>query len=101
MADQKFIDWSFFRRGGGFAGYQTHPFSTSRKTIAPSNPLHVEKNFQASLDEIEEKGKAKVILSGREFTIKKQFLEDLFRYKNATVHQRIEKASAHFSALSY
>lgn len=44
---------------------------------APSNPIHVENNFHASLDEIEKKGEAKVILSGREFTIKKQFLEDL------------------------
>ena len=44
---------------------------------APSNPGHVKKNFAANLDEIEETGEATVTLAGRDFKIKKQFLDDL------------------------
>ncbi|MEM8710282.1 MAG: alpha/beta fold hydrolase, partial [Planctomycetota bacterium] len=44
---------------------------------APSDPLHVKKNFAAKLDEIESEGEAEVSLAGRAFRIKKQFLDDL------------------------
>lgn len=44
---------------------------------APSDADHVVRNFQASLDAIESSGEAKVSLAGREFTIKKQFLDDV------------------------
>jgi len=44
---------------------------------APSNPNHVQHLFKSGLAEIEASGKAIVNLSGRDFTIKKQFLEDL------------------------
>ncbi|MGI9552535.1 MAG: bifunctional alpha/beta hydrolase/OsmC family protein [Aurantibacter sp.] len=44
---------------------------------APSNPVHVKHLFKSNLEEIETSGKAKVNLSGRDFTIKKQFLDDL------------------------
>ena len=44
---------------------------------APCNPDHVKQNFTPKLDEIEEKGHAEVMLEGRAFTIKKQFLDDL------------------------
>ncbi|NND79312.1 MAG: alpha/beta hydrolase, partial [Maribacter sp.] len=44
---------------------------------APSNPKHVQHLLQSSLQEITQKGKAIVNLSGRDFTIKKQFLDDL------------------------
>ncbi len=44
---------------------------------APSNPNHVQHLFKSNLEEIEVSGKAVVNLSGRDFTIKKQFLEDL------------------------
>lgn len=44
---------------------------------APSNPVHVKHLFKSSLDEIASSGIAKVNLSGRDFTIKKQFLDDL------------------------
>lgn len=44
---------------------------------APSEPEHVKKNFKLSLEEIESKGEAQVILAGRPFTIKKQFIDDL------------------------
>lgn len=44
---------------------------------APSNPRHVKHLFQSSLEEINANGLAKVRLSGRDFTIKKQFIDDL------------------------
>lgn len=54
------------------------PDSKAVATIgAPCNPVHVKKNFGADLKEIETKGEATVTLAGRDFKIKKQFLDDL------------------------
>ncbi len=44
---------------------------------APADPAHVAHLFQDSRPEIEEKGEAEVLLVGRPFRIKKQFLEDI------------------------
>ena len=44
---------------------------------APSNPVHVKHLFKSGIDEINKTGMAVVNLSGRDFTIKKQFLDDL------------------------
>lgn len=44
---------------------------------APAEPAHVKKQFGVNIDRIASKGAAKVLLGGRPFTIKKQFLEDL------------------------
>jgi putative redox protein len=44
---------------------------------APYEASHVVHNFDAHLETIESKGCAKVSLGAREFTIKKQFLDDL------------------------
>ena len=44
---------------------------------APSNPSHVSHLLKSGLEEIEATGKAVFNLSGRDFTIKKQFLDDL------------------------
>lgn len=44
---------------------------------APSNPVHVKHLLKSGIDEIQAEGKAVVNLSGRDFTIKKQFLDDL------------------------
>lgn len=54
------------------------PSSKAVATIAaPSNPEHVKTNFRAKLNEIKEQGIATVTLAGRDFTIKKQFIDDL------------------------
>ena len=53
---------------------------------APSDAEHVVHNFGAKIDEIEKEGEASVSLAGREFTIKKQFLDDL---KSQAVQERI------------
>ncbi|GGG47898.1 osmotically inducible protein C [Croceivirga lutea] len=44
---------------------------------APSNTNHVKHLFKSDLEVIQTTGKAVVNLSGRDFTIKKQFLDDL------------------------
>jgi uncharacterized OsmC-like protein/alpha/beta superfamily hydrolase len=44
---------------------------------APSDPDHVRHNFDAQLDDIKADGEATVSLAGREFKIKKQFLDDI------------------------
>ncbi|WP_350285399.1 bifunctional alpha/beta hydrolase/OsmC family protein [uncultured Croceitalea sp.] len=44
---------------------------------APSNPKHVKHLFKSGLEEINAKGEAVVNLSGRDFKIKKQFVDDL------------------------
>ncbi len=44
---------------------------------APADPEHVKRNFRANLEEIETTGEATVALAGREFLIKRQFLDDI------------------------
>ena len=44
---------------------------------APSNPVHVQKQLGKKLEKIENDGEAVVQLAGRDFTFKKQFLDDL------------------------
>ena len=44
---------------------------------APSNPEHVKHLLKSNIEEINLNGKALVNIGGRDFTIKKQFLEDL------------------------
>ncbi len=58
---------------------------------APSNPVHVQHLFKSSLSEIEESGKATVNLSGRDFTIKKQFLDDLENKSLPTIVKNMRK----------
>jgi uncharacterized OsmC-like protein/fermentation-respiration switch protein FrsA (DUF1100 family) len=44
---------------------------------APFDPAHVKHLFVGSLEEIEERGEADVILAGRQFTVGRQFVRDL------------------------
>lgn len=44
---------------------------------SPAEPVHVQNQFGYKIEKIKEEGIAKVTLAGREFTIKKQFLDDL------------------------
>lgn len=53
---------------------------------APADAEHVVHNFGAKIEKIEQEGKADVTLAGRDFTIKKQFLDDL---KSQSVKDRI------------
>ena len=51
---------------------------------APFEPQHAAHLFTHKLDEIEAEGEAEVVLAGRPFTIKKQFLDDIERQGAAT-----------------
>ncbi len=44
---------------------------------APADPAHVAHHFQDSIEEIDAKGEAEVLLVGRPFRIQKQFIEDI------------------------
>ena len=44
---------------------------------SPYDTAHVQHNFANHIDEINEKGEAEVILGGKKFNIKKQFLDDI------------------------
>lgn len=48
---------------------------------APVDPSHVTNIFKCSVQEIEERGEAEVLLAGRPFKIKKQFLDDIADHK--------------------
>lgn len=58
---------------------------------APSNPVHVKHLLKSGLEEIESKGEAVVNLSGRDFKIKKQFLDDLETKSLATTAKSLRK----------
>ncbi len=66
---------------GGAAVLIAAPEIPSVKAIAtigaPSDPGHVKQLLKSSLQEINQNGVARVNLGGRDFTIKKQFLDDL------------------------
>ncbi|HSR49921.1 MAG TPA: bifunctional alpha/beta hydrolase/OsmC family protein [Acidobacteriota bacterium] len=55
---------------------------------APSDPQHVEHLLQSKLEEIEEEGSATVVLAGRKFQIKKQFLRDI---RSQTLSEKLSK----------
>ncbi len=66
---------------GGAAAYFAASRLDSVQAVAsigaPSDPKHVNHLFADSTEEIKKEGHAQVQLSGRPFTIKKQFLEDI------------------------
>lgn len=59
---------------------------------APSSPKHIQHLLMNSLEEIESKGMATVNLGGRDFTIKKHFLDDLEVYSLPEVAKDMNKA---------
>ncbi len=58
---------------------------------APADPAHVKKLLATEVDKIQNEGKAEVKLSGRTFTVKKQFLEDLEKAHKKHDFKKIRK----------
>ncbi|MDE3740781.1 bifunctional alpha/beta hydrolase/OsmC family protein [Maribacter polysaccharolyticus] len=58
---------------------------------APSDPEHVKHLIQNGIAEIEQYGKALVNIGGRDFTVKKQFLEDLEQNTLSTTVKNLRK----------
>ncbi len=65
---------------------------------APAEPAHVQHLFRAARPEIEAKGEAEVLLAGRPFRIRKQFLEDIEKQKLAASLGAMRKALMVFHA---
>ena len=66
--------------GGAAAIYAAKQITSIEAIVtigAPAHPSHVEHLFAKHLEEIETDGEAIILIGGRKFTIKKQFLEDL------------------------
>jgi len=81
--------------GGAAVIYAAHKIESVKAiaTIgAPSNPEHVKHLFKNNIDEINASGKAIVNLSGRDFTIKKQFIQDLEANALTNVTKKLRKA---------
>ncbi len=77
MAPQILIGHSL---GGAAILACAHQIPQSRAVVsigAPADPAHVKHIFQNSIEEINQSGEAKVLLGGRPFCIKKQFLDDI------------------------
>lgn len=58
---------------------------------APAEPSHVVRHFQPAIPEIEARGEAEVLLAGRPFRIRKQFLEDIEAHKLADDIARLRR----------
>ena len=59
---------------------------------APSNPVHVQKQFGDKLDVIKTAGEAVVELAGRDFTFKKQFIDNLESHSCEYAARKLNKA---------
>ncbi len=59
---------------------------------APSNPKHVQHLLHSGIDEINATGQAVINLSGRDFTIKKQFIDDLETKSLPDTAKNLDKA---------
>ncbi|MCG8320774.1 MAG: bifunctional alpha/beta hydrolase/OsmC family protein [Cytophagales bacterium] len=69
------------------------PFVKAVVTVgAPSNPPHVQHLLKNNIEEIKETGEATVLLAGRPFKIKKQFLEDLEDRNMQEIINNLDKA---------
>jgi uncharacterized OsmC-like protein/alpha/beta superfamily hydrolase len=81
---------------GGAAAIFAAAKINSIKAVAtigtPSNPKHVQNLLRSNIHEIKANGKAVVDLGGREFTIKKQFLDDLEAQSLPEIAKNLGKA---------
>lgn len=59
---------------------------------APYDPEHVIRHLEDAVEDIKEKGEARVHLAGRTFTIRKQFLDDLEATKMENTIQTLDRA---------
>ena len=59
---------------------------------APAEPSHVVRHFQPAIPEIEALGEAEVLLAGRPFRIRKQFLDDIDAHKLTDDIARLRRA---------
>ncbi|MFT4567159.1 MAG: putative OsmC-like protein/esterase/lipase [Saprospiraceae bacterium] len=75
-----------------FAGAKIDSIKAIVTIGAPSYPEHVTHLLQDDLEAIESQGCAKVLIDGREFVIKKQFLDDLRSQDHMEIIKNLRKA---------
>lgn len=75
-----------------FAASQIESIKAVATVGAPSNPKHVQHLLQSGIDEINATGQAVINLSGRDFTIKKQFIDDLETKSLPDTAKNLDKA---------
>ncbi len=81
--------------GGAAVLAAAHSIPTLKAVVtiaAPATGLHIEHLFSHTKDEILDKEQANVDLAGRQFTIKKQFLDDINRYNDVEHIAKLGKA---------
>jgi putative redox protein len=81
---------------GGAAALAAAPKIVDARAVAtinaPSDPSHVLHLMAEARPEIERAGEAEVMLAGRSFRIKKQFIEDIQNYRLSDEITRMKKA---------
>ncbi|UCD30924.1 MAG: OsmC family protein [Desulfobacterales bacterium] len=81
---------------GGAAVLQAAAHIPSCKAVAtigaPADPVHVTHLLKDQMEDIEQKGEAEVSLEGRNFKIKKQFIDDLEQTRMEGVIRNLKKA---------
>ncbi len=81
---------------GGTAAIAAAPEIPEVRAVAtigsPCDTEHVQHNFADHIDEINEKGQAEVILGGKKFNIKKQFLDDISNQNMPEKIRNLKKA---------
>lgn len=75
-----------------FAASQLDSVKAVTTIAAPSTTAHVQHLIKDSISEIKKKGKAKVNIGGRDFNIKKQFLDDIEKHDLKTYLKKLKKA---------
>ncbi len=75
-----------------FAGGQIESIQAVATIGAPSNPKHVQKQLGRGLDVIKQEGQANITLAGRDFTFKKQFIDDLEASSCVSAARKLNKA---------
>lgn len=75
-----------------FAGSKIESVKAIATIGAPSNPKHVQHLLHNSIEDIKATGKASVNIGGRNFTIKKQFLDDIEAQSLPEVAKNLRKA---------
>ena len=81
---------------GGTAAIAAASSISGVKAVAtigsPCEASHVKHNFASHIDEINEKGEAEVILGGKKFNIRKQFLDDICNQDMSEKIMHLKKA---------
>ena len=85
---------------GVFAGNRIESIQAIITIGALSNPSHVEHLFEDHIENIHLDGEATFEISGRPFTIKKHFLEDLNSKDMTTLLKKIAKTTVSFAFTS-